>query len=133
MKVAPTFTSTQVLELHEELERDFPLGHPQREAKCVEAHMLFLRHAAALREARQIAPDARTVRGWARLFAMIVQAHQTGETNKRTLAKKVLGKSALTDGVEELAKAYGKLLREDPELVTETIADLINGANEAAS
>lgn len=121
MKARPQVTIEAVLELHVKLERRHPPGSPGRGAALEDVHRYLLRHADELRRRRRL-PNARTDARSEKLVQMVFLEHQTGETNCRTLAKAVLGKTDLADGVEGLARHYGKMRRTARGLVEDILS-----------
>jgi hypothetical protein len=116
MKARPQVTIEKVLVLHEKLERRHPPGSTGRGEALEDVHRYLLRHAEILRKRRQL-PNNRVATTSERLVRMVIHSHKTGEKNHRALAKAVLNKKDLTDGVDGLARRYGKMLREAPWLV----------------
>jgi hypothetical protein len=116
VKARPQVTIEEVLVPHEKLERRHPPGSSSRGQALDDVHHHLMRHAEILRQRRR-RPNARVTATSKRLVRMVVLFHKTGETNHRTLAKAVLGKEHLDEGVDYLARRYGKMLREAPWLV----------------
>lgn len=120
MKRAYRLPTEEILDAVDALRREHPLGSPEHDEGLRRLNRWLLQYVQ-MRPPRR--PSKRDADHFQRLLDMLVlhrsaegkallaRSHKSGDKGYRELAKAVLGKSDLAEGVVSLAREYGRLIK----------------------